>query len=185
MANTIVLKNRSNTSSPAPGTSDLTSGEVAINYHEDVRKLYFKDSGNTVREVLDSQGVDDQATALAIALGQSMANTFKLKTKASLTTSLAAVYTVPSSKTAIILSISLANKTGNSVTGSVQISSDTSDTETNADAYLLSTAPIPSGGTLEVMQGNKLVLQTTDIIKAKASTGSAVDVIISLMEMDV
>tara|TARA_R100000742_G_C4245374_1_gene64392 strand:- start:481 stop:690 length:210 start_codon:yes stop_codon:yes gene_type:complete len=69
MANTIVLKNRSNTSSPAPGTSDLTSGEVAINYHEDVRKLYFKDSGNTVREVLDSQGVDDQATALAIALG--------------------------------------------------------------------------------------------------------------------
>lgn len=69
MANTIVLKNRSNTSNPAPGTSDLTSGEVAINYHEDVRKLYFKDSGNTVREVLDSQGVDDQATALAIALG--------------------------------------------------------------------------------------------------------------------
>tara|TARA_R100001163_G_C5066998_1_gene205779 strand:+ start:2307 stop:2516 length:210 start_codon:yes stop_codon:yes gene_type:complete len=69
MANTIVLKNRSNTSSPAPSTSDLTSGEVAINYHEDVRKLYFKDSGNTVREVLDSQGVDDQATALAIALG--------------------------------------------------------------------------------------------------------------------
>ena len=69
MANTIVLKNRSNTSSPAPSTSDLTNGEVAINYHEDVRKMYFKDSGNTVREVLDSQGVDDQATALAIALG--------------------------------------------------------------------------------------------------------------------
>jgi len=69
MANTIVLKNRSNTSSPTPSTSDLTSGEVAINYHEDVRKMYFKDSGNTVREVLDSQGVDDQATALAIALG--------------------------------------------------------------------------------------------------------------------
>ena len=69
MANTIVLKNRSSTSSPAPSTSDLTSGEVAINYHEDVRKMYFKDSGNTVREVLDSQGVDDQATALAIALG--------------------------------------------------------------------------------------------------------------------
>ena len=114
-----------------------------------------------------------------------MANVFKLKTKASLSTSLAAVYTVPSSKTAIILSISLANKTGNSVTASVQVSSDTSDTETNADAYLLSTAPVPSGGTLEVMQGNKLVLQTTDVLKAKASTGRAVDIIVSLMEMDV
>ena len=69
MANTIILKNRNNTSSPAPGTSDLTSGEVAINYNASVRKIYFKDSGNTIREIVDSQGVDDQATALAIALG--------------------------------------------------------------------------------------------------------------------
>jgi hypothetical protein len=35
------------------------------------------------------------------------------------------------------------------------------------------------------MQGNKLVLQTTDVIQAKASVGTSVDVIISLMEMDV
>ena len=69
MANTIIIKNRNNTSSPAPGTSDLTSGEVAINYNASVRKIYFKDSGNTIREIVDSQGVDDQATALAIALG--------------------------------------------------------------------------------------------------------------------
>jgi len=69
MANTIILKNRNNTSSPAPGTSDLTSGEIAINYNASVRKMYFKDSGNTIREIVDSQGVDDQATALAIALG--------------------------------------------------------------------------------------------------------------------
>jgi len=69
MANTIVIKNRNNTSSPSPGTSDLTSGEIAINYNASVRKIYFKDSGNTIREIVDSQGVDDQATALAIALG--------------------------------------------------------------------------------------------------------------------
>ena len=68
MANTIIIKNRNNTSSPAPGTSDLTSGEIAINYNASVRKIYFKDSGNTIREIVDSQGVDDQATALAIAL---------------------------------------------------------------------------------------------------------------------
>ena len=69
MANTIIIKNRNNTSSPAPGTSDLSSGEIAINYNASVRKIYFKDSGNTIREIVDSQGVDDQATALAIALG--------------------------------------------------------------------------------------------------------------------
>jgi len=38
-------------------------------YHTSVRKIYFKDSGNIIREIVDSQGVDDQATALAIALG--------------------------------------------------------------------------------------------------------------------
>ena len=103
-----------------------------------------------------------------------MANTFKLKTKANLTTSLAAVYTVPSSKTAI-----------SAVTADVQVVSDTSDTETNADSYLLKGAPLPSGSTLEIMQGNKLVLQTTDVLKAKASAGTSVDMIVSLMEMDV
>ena len=69
MANTIILKNRNNTSSPAPSTSDLSNGEVAINYHADVSKIYFKDSANTVREVVDSNAVSDEATALAIALG--------------------------------------------------------------------------------------------------------------------
>ena len=112
-----------------------------------------------------------------------MANTFKLKTKASLTTSLAAVYTVPSSTTAIVLGISLANKDSSSRTADVLIVSDTSDVETNANSYLGYGLPIPVGGTLEVMAGNKLVLQTTDIIQAKASAGSAVDIIVSIMEI--
>ena len=112
-----------------------------------------------------------------------MANTFKLKTKESLTTSLADVYTVPSSTTAIVLGISLANKDSSSRTADVLIVSDTSDVETNANSYLGYGLPIPVGGTLEVMAGNKLVLQTTDIIQAKASAGSAVDIIISIMEI--
>ena len=57
------------------------------------------------------------------------------------------------------------------------------DTETNANVYLGKNLPIPSGGTLEIMQGNKLVLQATDAIKAKASTGSAVDISLSIMEI--
>jgi hypothetical protein len=74
MANTIILRNRSNTSNPAPthntnASTDIDYGEVALNYHTSVRKIYFKDSGNIIREIVDSQGVDDQATALAIALG--------------------------------------------------------------------------------------------------------------------
>ena len=69
MANTVIIKNRSNTSSPAPSTSDLSSGEIAINYHADVSKIYFKDSSDSIREFIDSSAVSDEATALAIALG--------------------------------------------------------------------------------------------------------------------
>ena len=114
-----------------------------------------------------------------------MANTFKLKTKASLTTSLAPVYTVPNSPstTAIVLGISLSNKDSSSRTADVLIVSNTDDTEVNANSYLGYGLPIPVGGTLEVMAGNKLVLQETDVIQAKASAGSAVDIIISIMEI--
>jgi len=112
-----------------------------------------------------------------------MANTFKLKTKPSLTTSLATYYTVPAATTAVVLSISLANTTSTSKTVDIQIISDTSDVETNANTYLGKSLPVPAGGTLEVMQGNKLVLQTTDAIKAKASATSSVDLLISIMEI--
>ena len=112
-----------------------------------------------------------------------MANIFKLKTKPSLTTSLAAYYTVPADTTAVVLGISLSNITSGSVTADIKIISDTVDVETNTDTYLGKGLPVPSGGTLEIMQGNKLVLQTTDVIQAKASATSSVDLLISIMEI--
>ena len=105
-----------------------------------------------------------------------MANIFKLKTKPSLTTSLAAYYTVPANTTAVVLGISLANITSGSVTADVLVVSDTADVETNANTYL-------GKNTLEIMQGNKLVLQATDVIQAKASATSSVDLLISVMEI--
>jgi len=112
-----------------------------------------------------------------------MANTFKLKTNAGLTTSLVDQYTVPSATTAIIVGMSVANTSANSITVDVKIVSDTSDTETNENAYLVKSAPVPSGSSLEIMSGNKLVLQTTDKIQALASTTGVADILISLMEI--
>jgi hypothetical protein len=112
-----------------------------------------------------------------------MANIFKLKTKPSLTTSLAAYYTVPADTTAVVLGISLSNITSGSVTADIKIISDTVDVETNTDTYLGKGLPVPAGGTLEIMHGNKLVLQTTDVIQAKASATSSVDLLISIMEI--
>ena len=109
-----------------------------------------------------------------------MANTFKLKTKAGVTT-LATVYTVPSNTTAIVLGCIIGNTTANSVNCTVTVSSDTSDTETNADVELVTTTPIPGNSSLELMSGNKVVLQTTDLFKVFGS--GAVDGCLSIMEI--
>ena len=109
-----------------------------------------------------------------------MANTFKVKTKAGVTT-LATVYTVPSSTTAVVLGCMIGNTTANSINCTVTVSSDTSDTETNADVELVTTTPIPGNSSLELMAGNKIILQTTDLFKVYAT--GAVDVCLSIMEI--
>ena len=109
-----------------------------------------------------------------------MANTFKLKTKAGVTT-LATVYTVPSSTTAIVLGMMIGNTTSSAITSTVTLSSDTSDTETNADVELITNAPITGNSTLELLPGNKIVMQTTDLIRVYGS--GAVDVTLSIMEI--
>ena len=189
--NNKILLRKKGDAAGAPSAGDLEYGELVINYNSGSKKLYFKDSGDSVREFIDSVQVQTKAdtaqsnavadaTALAIALGWCMANTFKLKSANNLTTSLATKYTVPSSTTAVVLSISFANTSNASKTVDIQI---ISDTDSNANAYLGKSLPVPAGGTLEIMQGNKLVLQTTDAIKAKASAGSSVDILISVMEI--
>ena len=109
-----------------------------------------------------------------------MANTFKVKTKAGVTT-LATVYTVPSSTTTIVLGCMIGNTTSNSVNCTLTVSSDTSDTETNADVELVTNTPIPGNSSLELMAGNKIVLQTTDLFKVYGT--GAVDVCLSIMEI--
>ena len=45
------------------------------------------------------------------------------------------------------------------------------------------TAPVPSGGSLEVMAGNKLILESSDILKAYASASTSCDCALSYMEI--
>ena len=112
-----------------------------------------------------------------------MANTFKLKTKAGIDASLVTVYTVPSSTTTVIIGLTIANIKGASVTADVKVISDTSDVETNADVYIVKDIPLPAGSSVEVMAGNKIVLQPTDAVQVKGSVTDAVDVILSIMEI--
>ena len=109
-----------------------------------------------------------------------MANTFKLKTKATVTT-LATVYTVPAATTAIILGLVVGNTTASAITSTITVSSDTVDVETNVDVEIITNAAIPANSSLEVMGGNKIVMQTTDYLRVYGS--GAVDVALSIMEI--
>ena len=112
-----------------------------------------------------------------------MANTFKLKTKAGIDASLVKVYTVPADTTTVVLGLTIANIKGSSVTADAKIVSDTSDSETNADVYIAKDIPLPTGSSVEVMAGNKIVLQATDEVWVSGSATDAVDAVLSIMEI--
>ena len=90
-----------------------------------------------------------------------MANTFKLITKAGVT-SADVIYTVAGSTTTVILGLMIGNTTSSSVNATLTIESDTSarsgnNDEANQNVELLTTTPIPGNSSLELLGGNKNV----------------------------
>ena len=114
-----------------------------------------------------------------------MANTFKVITKAGVT-SADVIYTVASSTTTVVLGMMVGNTTTGQITATVTLTSDTSNraganNEANQAVELVTTAPIPVGGSLELLSGNKVVMETTDTLTLTA-TGAA-DIALSIMEI--
>jgi|TARA_R100000406_G_scaffold90496_1_gene77396 hypothetical protein len=107
-----------------------------------------------------------------------MANTFKLKTKASVGVTTENVYVVPAATTVTVIGITLANVSGNSINVGVGITRAAED-----DVSVLKNVPIPQGSSLEIMQGNKIVLETTDTLTAKSDTNNSLDVSVTILEM--
>jgi len=121
-----------------------------------------------------------------------MANDFKRFTFPSVTTSTgssaSAVYSVPagagsSALESIIIGITLSNKTSTGVTASVFLDHLSGS---GSDVFIVKDATIPAGSSLEIMSGNKIVVQnngtTGDVIRVSAGTATAVDAIISVLE---
>lgn len=114
-----------------------------------------------------------------------MANTFKTVTKAGVTSE-DVIYTVASSTTTVVLGVMIGNTTTSQITATVTLSSDTTNraganNEANQDVELVTNAPVPVGGTLELLSGNKIVMETTDVLKLTAS--GAADIAVSIMEI--
>ena len=112
-----------------------------------------------------------------------MANTFKLKTKAGIDASLVTIYTVPSSTKTVIIGLTIANVKGSSVTADAQVVTASSSGENADDVYIVKGIPLPSGSSIEIMSGNKIVLEAGDIVKVKGSVTDAVDAMLSIMEI--
>ena len=96
------------------------------------------------------------------------------------------IYTVYSNTTTVILGLVLGNTTASQINATVTLSSNTSaragnNDEANQDVELVTNAPIPAGSSLEMLAGNKVVLEDTDTLSVTAS--GATDVCLSIMEI--
>ena len=120
-----------------------------------------------------------------------MANDFKRFAKPNVGTSTGAsgdaVYSVPAGAgstalESIIIGISICNK--NAAERTVGIFLDNEDGSN--DAYIVNGLKVPGNTTVEIMQGNKIVVQNdgsnADVIGAEASAGSSIDVVLSVLE---
>ena len=104
-----------------------------------------------------------------------MANDFKGVQSVGVT-SVTTVYTAPASKDSIILELDIANTTASAVTASAEVL----DSSAGTDAYIVKDAPIPAGSSLQVISGQKVILETGDSIRVTAS--GACDVVCSILE---
>ena len=111
-----------------------------------------------------------------------MANTFSRTTKSNLTTGdvttdpTTNVLSAGSAVSLILISVLISNKTASPVNANVYLVTGAGD-----DTYLLKNVPVPSGSAIEMIQGSRIVLTATDVIRASSDTASALDITISYL----
>ena len=118
-----------------------------------------------------------------------MANTFKVVTFAAEPNSAGSpytVYTTPGSTTTIILGLVLSNIHTSQITTEVELVSTTSGggrAAQNGTSFIVKDAPIPVGSSLELLAGNKVVLETGDLIRVDCSVADKLSGTLSIMEI--
>jgi hypothetical protein len=107
-----------------------------------------------------------------------MANTFKNALARNVGTSAVSVYTAPSAKNSICIELDVCNTTASGVTCDVYITKNTD----SLNYYLVKSTPVPVGGSLQVVAGQKIVLSNGDILKVVSSVASSLDVVGAILE---
>ena len=105
-----------------------------------------------------------------------MANVFRNALNKDVGTSFVEVYECPVDKKSIVIELDVCNKTNSFVTVVASIE------KSGTDYAIIHNAPVPVGGTLSIISGQKVVLEAGDKIKVKSNTATALDVICSILE---
>ena len=104
-----------------------------------------------------------------------MAQNFKRYKERNIGTSAVTLFTANSNDT--IVGISLANVHSSAINVSAFINDGSND------FYLVKNAPIPTGSSLQVLDGGaKFNVQSSDILKIQSDTGSSVDAWVSTVD---
>ena len=121
-----------------------------------------------------------------------MANDFKSFSKANIAIdsgTYSTLYTVPYTATdveSILLEVDIANTYSSDITVDVKINKNSGGTGGTDDVFLVKEAPVPVGGALKAVSGQKIVMMSTatgvDTITVAASVASGADCIVSLLE---
>mgnify|MGYP001396764850 FL=1 len=122
-----------------------------------------------------------------------MANDFKSFSKTNIAIdsgTYSTVYTVPYTATpveAILLEIDIANThASNDITVDVKVNKNSGGTGGTDDIFIVKNAPVPVGGALKVVSGQKIVMMSTstgvDTVSVAASAASSADCIVSVLE---
>ena len=120
-----------------------------------------------------------------------MANTFKTVTFAAEPASAGTaykMYTCPSSTTTVVLGLVLANIHTTAVTAEVELVSDTANrgganNVANGTSLLVKDVSIPSGSSLEILSGSKVILEAGDKIQIDCSVADKISGTLSVMEI--
>ena len=76
----------------------------------------------------------------------------------------------------------MANIESNPIGGSIKLAKSGSSLGAD-DVFVVKQAPVPVGSTVEVMSGNKVVLQDADILQFQSDTASSLDAVGSMLEI--
>ena len=80
-------------------------------------------------------------------------------------------------KLVILLGVLVSNKTGSSANVDIYLVTSTGD-----DVYLIRNAPVPAGSSLEIISGSKIIMESSDVLRARSDTATALDISVSYLE---